>query len=291
MKSICFFNCFHNGDVFNSKAFVTEIMKNIDTKYFYAHDNNKKIIADLPIEQVFIRQIEGFNDCKPKFIVTDNIVFVNTWIGAYFEPDGECTLNFSYNMYQKIYEKLNELFGSNLKLNDNISYYFPSVDYSKFPDVENVNRFVDENSDKRLVLVSNGPGNSNQCSYNEDMQDIIIELAKKHTDTIFIITKPFEHQQENIKSSYHITLTNANDLNEISYLSKFCDIIIGQSSGPYSFSCIYNNMIDSEKTFFCFGDRITDCFQYGVETESKFIFHQFQTKEILTQEIEKCLSV
>lgn len=297
MKSICFFNCYHNGDVFNSKAFVTEIMRNIDTKYYYAHNNNPKIIADLPIEQINLSQIENFNNCSDKFIITDDVVYVNTWIGPYFEPNGECTLRFSYYMYGKIYEELNRIFGSSLSLGKAINY-FPKVDYSFFPDVSKVDAFLAENNSyKKKILISNGPGHSNQVArYNEDMSDIIDKLAEyysySHSNYLFIATHKYDTKMNNVRFTDDIIQAQNGDLNEISYLSKFCDFVIGRSSGPYSFSCTYDNMNDETKTFFCFGDRRNDCFQVGIEeTKNKFIFHTFQTKEILYENLEKCLSV
>ena len=60
MKKICFFNHLHNGDIFNNKAFVEEIMSNIDTTYYYAHSNNPDIIKDLNLEYLPINSTGKF---------------------------------------------------------------------------------------------------------------------------------------------------------------------------------------------------------------------------------------
>lgn len=289
MKSICFFNCFHNGDVFNSKAFVTEIMQNIDTKYYYAHNNNQKIIADLPLQQLQLNEIQGFDHCASRFVITDDVVYVNTWIGAYFEPDGECTLRFSYNMYRKIYESLNEMFGSNLTLDADMTKYFPSIDFSKFDFSFIKKKMQSLNPNYKKVLVANGPGHSGQCAYNGNFADVILEFIQRHNNAIFFVTDKIPYGGAILQSTDNVTNRVDCDLNEISYMSQFCDVIVGRSSGPYSFSCTYENMNDSNKKFFCFGDKITDCFQYGVETKSQFFFHKFENRELLVSDLEKVI--
>ena len=42
------------------------------------------------------------------------------------------------------------------------------------------------------------------------------------------------------------------DLNEISYLSLFCDTIIGRASGPYVFTQVKENLYNPNKTFLAF---------------------------------------
>jgi len=42
------------------------------------------------------------------------------------------------------------------------------------------------------------------------------------------------------------------NLNEFSYLSLFCDTIIGRTSGPYMHTVVAENIQDKNKTFICF---------------------------------------
>jgi hypothetical protein len=284
---ILFYNFFHNGDLFNSKAFVNEIMEQIPVSFFYVHGKNPKILQDLNLTQLGLGQVFPVtdNDTKHKVIVAENATLVNTWIGAYFEPDGECTLRFSYNMYKSIYNDLNKIYGSNLSLDDNIVNYFPSVDFSKF-DLKRIDDYITQNTNKK-VLVCNGPALSNQCSYNGDMRDIIKTLADFYPNVSFICTHKYYCDVPNIIFTDDITAISDCDLNEISYISKFCDVIIGRSSGPFSFSCTKENINDGTKAFVCFGDRITDCFQYGIDTKSKFVFEKFTTTESLLETIKK----
>jgi hypothetical protein len=287
---ILFYNFFHNGDLLNSKAFVKEIMDNMPITFMYAHSRHTKILTDMNLIQIRPEQIFPVttNDHKQKMIVADNITLVNTWIGAYFEPDGECTLRFSYNMYKRIYDDLNKVYGTNLKLDDDITKYFPFVDFSQI-DVSKVDAYLAKDKNRK-VLICNGPALSNQCSYNENMSDIVLELADTYKDTTFICTQHFDTDVANIAFTDVINEILDCDLNEIAYLSKFCDIIVGRSSGPFSFSCLKDNMDDENKKFICFGDKITDCFQYGVDTKAKFVFEKFTSKSNLLNVIKKELN-
>lgn len=288
---IIFYNHFHNGDLFNSKSFVDEIMKNVPVDFYYAHNKSPKILQDFNLTQIRLEQVFPItnNDMKVRVIVAPNATLVNTWIGAYFEPDGECTLRFSYGMYEKVYAAINDLYKTNLKLNEDQKQYFPFTDYSKF-DLSRVNKFLSDNSSKR-ILFCNGPALSNQCLYNGDMSSIIVDLAKEHRNISFIATHKFECSESNVFFTDDIIAVNDCDLNEIAYLSEHCDLIVGRSSGPFSFSCNRNNINDSKKTFLCFGDKITDCFMHGTDTSSKFVFEKFSNLENLTASIKKEINV
>ena len=288
-KPIIFFNHFHNGDLFNSKAFVSDIMEQMPLQFFYAHGKSEKILKDLDVQQLKLEQIFPLapNDHMYRMISADNALLVNTWIGSYFEPDGECTLQFSYNMYKKIYEALNTLYGTNLQLKHDMTEYFSSVDFSSF-DLEKTNNFLSSVGPGKKILYSNGPALSGQCIYNGDMKEVIERIANEHSNICFIATHKFDTDRKNIHFTQDIIGSDDCDLNEISYISNHCELIVGRSSGPFSFSCTKYNMMNSVyKTFVCFGDKITDCFQYGVDTKAKFVFEKFSTLESLYDTIKK----
>jgi len=269
---IVLYNFFHNGDLFHSKAFVKEITENISVPVYYAH---------------------GWH--SDKVVATNNSYLVNTWIGAYFKSNiselkGEpCTLKFNYDMYKYLYSQINEIYGSNLKLNSNILNYFPTVDPSKF-NISKIEEYLSKDKNKK-ILFSNGPAMSNQTSYNNsNLQTSIENLALTYKNISFICTSKFNTSISNILFTSDIIQEKDCDLSEISYLSRFCDIIIGRSSGPYCFSCTKENMLDFNKTFICFGDRITDCFQYETDTNSKFVFEQFNSEESLIKVIKNVIN-
>jgi hypothetical protein len=285
---ILFFNFYHSGDIFNSKAFVKEIIDSLNVCAFYAHNAHFKVLCDLNVQQFKLQEIFP-SIVNEKILVTQEFVLVNTWIGAYFTKESSCTLNFSYNMYKDIYSNLNILYENNLILNSNPIEYFPSINFDKV-NVNSINDYLKEDFNKK-VLICNGPALSNQSlRYNGNMQNIILDLASTYKDITFICTEnSFNCSLKNVLFTDDLTKRTDCDLNEISYLSKFCDVVVGRSSGPFSFSLTKDNMLNLNKTFICFGDKITDCFQYGTSTNSKFIFEQFSSEENLLSIIKNTI--
>jgi hypothetical protein len=242
--------------------------------FIFTHHMSTKVLSDVPISQGRMMESIGRN---PMFNLGDDII-INTWIGAWFdrglEYTNECTLRFNYSIYREVYKALG------LKLGP-IEQYYPSIDFSKF-DVSNVDEFALRKNNRKMILIANGNCHSGQCDYNGDMKQFIINLATMFPDMIFIATQRFSnHALENIKFTSDITKVEGNDLNEIGYLSKFCDIIIGRNSGPYCFSTHAENIDNQDKTFLAFGERETDCFYHGLPVRAKYLFHKYIDNNIL----------
>jgi hypothetical protein len=158
---------------------------------------------------------------------------------------------------KELYTKLSIF--DNLK---GIENYIPSIDYTKF----NLKSFnEDKLKNKKNVLFCNNFVNSRQ-SENFSFSEIINNLGEKFKDINFIITN-YESGiiiKENVfYTTDIITGFNNFDLNEISYLSTKCDVIIGRSSGPYSFSIVKENILNSKKKFVCFTNVINDAWFLG----------------------------
>jgi len=315
MKSICFFCHFHNGDVFHIKSFVKEVISEVNTKFYIAHPNNQIITSDLNIEYINIpysnmsvnasksRQNTTNNDHQKhidilnnsehsKFIDTPECLYINTWIGGYFSPDneytGECSLRGFYRMFSFIYEKINEQFSTDLKLKS-LEEYYPFVDYSKV-DVSNIDSFLKKNTTEK-VLVCNGPTLSQQTTYNSDMSEILNSIAEKNPDKTFIVTKKFSTHNDNIVCSDEIIKADNCDLNEISYLSKFCKLIIGKNSGPFCFTLTKENLNDESKTFFSFGSSELQCLAYGMNPKCSFVYEYYESIEKISKTISELLEL
>lgn len=296
MKNICLFNHFHNGDIFYGKEFVRQISETIDNKVFYFHSNNLELLADVNVTCKNISDLPIEVGERTKFFETENCYYVNIWIGSYFHQgikysqdsiDSECTLRFLYTMFSLIYEELNKTFGCDLKLKS-IDNYFPIIDYSKF-NISNINEYININKGKR-VLFSNGPCMSGQCSYDGDMSPIIKTLAEKYSEITFIVTKQIECDLKNIVSTNDIIKVDGCDLNEIGYLSKFCDVVVGRNSGPFCFCTNRDNMNNSNITFYAFGNNVYTSFFYGIELECQFIFEFFNNLESTTKTIDSLIA-
>jgi hypothetical protein len=296
MKNICFFNHFHNGDIFHSKEFVRQVTEVIDTQFFYYHLNDSNLLLDVNVSHKNILDLPSEVGDRVKFLDTEDTVYVNTWIGSYFHQgvryspestDSECTLRFSYAMYSLIYEELNKIFGCDLKLKP-ITEYIPSIDYSKF-NISNIDQYVNTNIEKR-VLFSNGPCLSGQCSYYGDMKDTIETLASKYPQVSFISTSPIESKLPNIKSTKDIIGIEGCDLNEIGYLSTFCDIIVGRNSGPFCFCTNKDNVNNLNTSFYVFGDNAFTSFLYDIEIDCQFVFEFFNGLENVTSSIDSLIA-
>lgn len=291
MKSICFFNHFHNGDLFNSREFIKEIVESIDTKFYYGHYNSPFTLLDIDVESIDVPQID--NKCK--FLDTDDIFYINTWVGSYFDTDffksdmisdNFCTFEFSYKMFSMIYSEINQRYSANLELTS-MEDYFPSIDFSKF-EIENIDEYVRSDVNKK-VLFCNGPCMSGQCRYVGDLKPVIENLSIKYPNISFLATQKFDTNLENIKFTDDIIKLDRCDLNEIGYLSTFCDIIVGRNSGPQCFSANKKNINDPNKMFYAFGNDPRLCFYYEMDINCTFVFEVFRDLDTIQSSIEELI--
>jgi hypothetical protein len=286
MKPIIFFNHYHNGDLFASKAFIKEIVDNVDVKVYYGHENNPIVLSDINLETVSLPQV----NYKTKFINADDAFYINTWIGSYFDYGGAekecCTLKFSYDMFDKIYEAINQVYSTNLKLSS-MEDYFPSIDFSKFQ-LKNIDTYIKSDSNKK-ILFCNGPSMSGQCLYTGDMKPVIENLASNYPNITFIATQTFDTDIKNIKFTNDIIKLNQCDLNEIGYLSTFCNIIVGRNSGPHCFAANKLNVNDPSKVFYAFGQDPKVSLYYGVDLGCSFVYEVFDSLDVIEKSIEELI--
>lgn len=291
MKKIVFFNHANMGDVFLSRPFVSEIINKYNVEIEYAHKYGEYFLKDLNIKYIPINELSNINQSK-KFYLFDNVVYINTWIGCYFNPSkpfhGECNLNSIYNLiYLEAFSNISKVFNEEITLNK-ILNYFPTVNYSYF-NTDGVNNFLKFNKYKKTILICNGPALSGQCDYNGNLEEIIYKLVNKYKDYCFITTDRLNYEFDNLKYTGDITKVNGIDIIEISYLSKFCDLIVGRSSGPFTLSNLRENIFDENKTFLCFGKRETDCLPYNLDIKCSFIFDCFSSIQNLENTIMETL--
>ena len=134
---------------------------------------------------------------------------------------------------------------------------------------------------QKSLLVCNNVVLSGQ-SPNFDFDLIIDYLSNIFNDFLFIMTNDTKLSKLNVISADSIIGNKINNLLEISYLSTKCDIIMGRPSGPYIFTLIKDNIINSNKIFigfsYCEGDTIVI-----QETKSKsYWFNNFNEEFIKT---------
>lgn len=291
MKKIVFFNYAHKGDIFLSRDFIQHIMECIDADFYYSHYWGEYLLKDLNLKYIPLDEIPKIrqnNEHASNFIM-DDVVYINTWIGKYASEVTpgycECTLDTLYSLvYPQIFEFLSKNFDTNLKLKKINEYLGCEIDYNIF-NIDSVNEFIKKEKRKK-VLFCNGPSLSGQCSYDGDLREIIQKVSKEYPDVYFITTHDIQLCEENVKYTGDIIGNESEDLYEISYLSKFCDLIIGRYSGPFIWTnAVRENIFDENKKFLCFGARATDCHPYNMEFDSEFIFEKFSSLKDLEETI------
>jgi hypothetical protein len=265
---IIFFNHYHRGDLFTHKEFARDIKRQLpDFEFEYWHYNHPKVNADLLIPVTNAPQQLGDREL---FYKTEDgqILFVNTWIGVHSDAMTKwegINLGSLYESWSTIYAGINTILGTALQISPNKFDYMPWVDYTIF-NVEPGDKWLATYSGRKRVLICNGVAMSGQ-SFNWEMDDIINDLAHEYPSIDIICTKKFKTDKVNIfftdditeaTEEWHIKpfwvdlAQNTCDLNEISYLSTFCDVIVGKNSGPFVFCECKDNYLDDTKHIISF---------------------------------------
>ena len=142
-KNIIFYNHYHNGDIHYSREFVKDIMKKYKAKsfsYFYNLEQvgSEYILKDINIsckKDIPIGVLES-----DSVILIDDDVYINTWVGQKnrkFVNDIGINLDSNYKNFKEIYKFLN------IRLEDDMKYYIPSIDYNFF-NLDRCNLFLNK---------------------------------------------------------------------------------------------------------------------------------------------------
>lgn len=274
MKKLIFYNNWHNGDIHYTREFVKDIIKKTSfDEYYYLHNCPSKLVMD--IGAIYGIPDENCLDYNIHLRHNDD-TYINTWIGAI----GSISDNLEPRGLKSIYIYFRNIFDRLFIKMENIEYYIPTIDFKKY-DISRIDDYVSNNSNLK-VLVSNGLFYSKQ-SYGVDFNYIIDKLSIKYPKIDFIFTDSSNRitDRENIKYTDDIINTSDGDLNEISYLSTFCDTIIGRSSGPYSFSHIKENLNDINKSYIFMGYHFLDGILYDRAKSDKIWIDIFDDNYIL----------
>lgn len=253
MKLI-FYNNWHNGDVHFTREFIKDIISKTNfSEYYYLQNNSQKLLID--IQNLKFEKTDKYCSDNNIFLQINNDIYINVWIGVgyYLEDIGVPTLKSYYTLFTHIYDKLSITL-------EKIGYYVPEIDYKYF-DIENIKNFMSENN-RHKILIDNVEGNSYQTN-NINFNLIIHKISNNFKDIDFILTNSQNRlTADNIFYTTDIIKIEQGDLNEISFLSLFCKVIIGRSSGPYNFSIVKQN-IHSNKTYICICHEFNHAFWHS----------------------------
>ena len=251
IKSVVFYNHFHNGDLHVSRQIVRKIAEKLSDKYdfYYTHVNNESILKDIPIK--YSKNLIKNTKAKGADFILDDKLYISTWYGAsnfkYLHKYGT-----SFNcLYHSLDDVCQRRFNFSLKEFGEPESLISKIDFSKC-DIQDIDSFLSKHTNKR-VLVCNNLVDSGQAK-NFPMYPAINQISKKYPHIDFMIT----NYEKGSKISSHNNIYYLPelikikpDLNEIAYLSTFCNMIIGRYSGPYTFSLIQENLMKDIK-YLCF---------------------------------------
>jgi len=192
-----------------------------------------------------------------------NTHFMNTWYGH----GTHTTLQTLYNNFKPLYKALY------IPQRDLLSY-LPKINYSKF-NINPINNYIKafKKKNEKYILVCNNDCNSNQ-STNFDMNPLIKEIAEKFKNDTIIVTNDQQNRINMNNVVYFKDILDIEiDLNEISYLSTKCDVIIGKNSGPHTF-CYVEENINRNSCFISIVNQRWPYYDFGLKqlnTRSTFI--------------------
>jgi len=200
-------------------------------------------------------------DNKTPFYLDEDALYINTWVGCNWDifcKYGGINMNTLYEQWGEIVEQINEVFETSIKLHKEKEQYLPRISYNAL-NTAGIDNYINSTIGIKKVLLCNNVPQSNQ-SFNSEMKEYILPFAEMYPDTQFICTNQFDTD-----SNKNILFTNDiigpvqdGDLQEISYLSTYCDVIVGKNSGPYVFCETYDNYMDNKKTFLSFNAKHPD---------------------------------
>jgi hypothetical protein len=297
--SVIFYNNWHNGDIFVSREFVRHIVnKKINDKCFYYHMNSNKLLKDIYTLEI-INELFGEKKDTILYKKDKDNIYINTWYRAgnddSFKKYGITIFTLFNNFKEIIQKNFDEVI-------DDPSDFIPDPDYNNLIDVNAINDFVFNLTNKKRVLISNNNVLSGQSS-NFDFDEIIFKLANKFQDIDFFITNETK-KYISLKNVFYfkncISVLDECNLNEIGYFSLFCDVIIGRLSGPETFCYNFDNLTDKSKTFINFfvNDKMYGDGSFGISSiysdvaRAKFVyscdFNIDSVIKIIDKELFKC---
>jgi len=256
---VCFYNHYHHGDLHVSRSFVRLIMDKIksihpEAIFAYSHQNDPNLLFDIP-DLVFDSEAVHSLPEQESFIRRDDTLYINTWYGmrhrSYLHRNGT-TFD---TLYSSLNDTCHELFNFSLAdISTDPKDFFPAIDYDKFA-IGHARNWLFTHPENK-VLIENGNANSGQAT-NFSMAPIIVPLAIKHKDTAFILSKKENIRMNNIFYTDDIIQKgHGSDLNEISFLSRYCSLLIGRASGVFTFGLTQDNLFRGQMKYLCFSNLV-----------------------------------
>lgn len=247
INNVIFFNHFHNGDIHVSREIVRKIINHVhqqnpNIKFSYSHSNSANLLNDIPNLSFDPIAVKNIKDAYSNLMTSNDTIYINTW---YAQQQHKYMNQYGLTMdclYAALDDSCKKIWNFSLSnISTDLSSFFPSIDYSKF-EINDARLWLANHPEKK-IFVANGLALSGQAT-NFSMIPIITQLAQKYPNKTFILTNKegVINLSNVVYSSDIIKKTSMSDLNENSFISSHCDVIIGRSSGPSTFAMTQENL-------------------------------------------------
>ena len=289
IKRVVFFNAAARGDIFIGRGFVKDVIEKIlkpnQIDFSYVTCWSDYFTKDLSQKHSRWNYLDGYEnepitDLNPqsKWFVKNDTLYFNTWYCADYKKCFTyygCSLKTMHCVFSDFYD----IFG--LKISENLLDYLPKINYMEY-NIEKINNhFSTKNKNKKNIFISTSYPRSDQAP-TDSLVEMIITISEKYKNCDFYITDNvvsrdnvfytgnilYEQKfnietQSDLISSYPMgeyphcgssdnkcrNYKNTIDLIECSYFSTFCDVIIGKSTGTYSYSLVDQNIKNNKTKF------------------------------------------
>jgi len=254
-QRIVFFNYYHYGDIHQSRSFIRwMVSKELGEKYYISQRMKNHVLQDIPeLEMVdfsFVEEKGLSHDSESRVI--DGDLFINTWVG---QRKALCTLDSHRGLFSDV---LRKFVGIDL---DSDKTYLPLIDYEYY-DIDKARDFMTRRN-RPAVLIVNGDVLSGQ-SVNFSFNPVVEKLATYNEDVDFYLTDETSRIEgfENVFYTRDVIGKDGCDLNENAFIGENSNLVVGRSSGVYTY-------VIGEKTV---NDHIFSllCFSHNSEDEALF---------------------
>ena len=271
IHTICFFNYYHNGDVFSGKGYMQNLITMMPwLKFQHAQVNSLKTMRDLACEHIEVKTIP-FVPHNVRYMDMNGVLYINTWVGAYGNaviPMGQHHANWAslYTMWMHIYDVIEQVWSVKLPRSNNPIQYIGQTDWKAY-DINLADQWLGQHTD--VVLICNGRVRSTQSNL-ELMEPTLKELSRDFPAISFVCTSKFDttgfDRTDNIYFTEDIFAgVEGGDINEIAYLSTKAFLVAGKNSGPFMFTHVVENILDPNKIFVSLSHRSSDSYAWGVK--------------------------
>jgi hypothetical protein len=264
INKICFYNRWHNGDVFSGKGYMQDLIRQLpDIEFSHSQVNKIKTMGDMPFTHLPIDQIPVTDSHRVS--ASEDTIYINTWVGGYkdfmFPNEEHANYPMLNRMWMYIYDRVAWYLDRPIEHTTNLFALIPTTDWSKF-NIAPALAWLEGKG--RIALFCNGIAQSSQSQLGT-MGEIIKNLAQIHPDVSFVCTTKFSTEWFPYTSNIYFTddifaEVEGGDLNEIGFLSTKAELIVGKNSGPFMFSHVRENIANPNQAFLSLSHRPSDSY-------------------------------